>query len=77
MACIVMSICLTALYPFQQNRIGIACIPLRNQKVLVWINTDIMTMLENGLVLHHGKQLSLLVGWLCAAGIGHHFVVAV
>ena len=77
MPCIVMSICLTTLYPFQQNRIGIPGIPLCNNKILVRINTDIMAMLENGLVLDHGKQLSLLVSWLSAAWVGHHFVVTV
>ena len=48
MPCIVMSICLTALYPFQENRIGIPGVPLGNDKILVWIYTDIMTMHENG-----------------------------
>jgi len=77
MACMVMSNCLALLYPLQQNRVGIAGVPLGNVKVLVWINTNIMTMLENRLVLYHGKQLSLLVGWPGAAGVGHHFVVAI
>ncbi len=77
MACIVLSICLALSNPLQKNRIGIPCIPLGNDKVLVGIYTDIMAMLENGLVLDHGKQLSLLVGWLSAAWVRHHFVVTV
>ena len=66
-----------SLYPLQKDRIGIPGIPLGNEEVLVWIYTNIMAMLENGFVLDHGKQFTLLISWPGSAGIGHHFVVAV
>lgn len=63
--------------PLQENRICIASIPLSNKKILVFINTYIMAMLENRFVLHHWQQFTMLVRGPGSARIGNNPVVAI
>ena len=62
---------------FQFYRIGLPGIPLADIQILVRIDTYVMTVFENRLVLYHQLKFSIPVFGFGASRIGDDFIVSV